>query len=86
MKKMPFIRKGDLLDMGGMVGLVIKVHTRVEPQMSSQLVLDGNPVDCNAHYVATVWVDGEHTRYKFDVRFFWESKWCHVDMLSLIHI
>ena len=51
--------------------------------MGSQLVLDGNPVDLNAHYVASLWVEEEAVRYKFDVRFFWESRWCRVDQISV---
>ena len=39
--------------MGGSdTAVVLEVHTSQEPHMSSQLVLDGNPVECTAHYEA----------------------------------
>ena len=79
---MPFVKKGDLVDLGPIVAVVLDVHTRSEPHMGSQLVLDGNPVDCTAHYVASLLVGENTVRYKFDVRFFWEIRWCHVDVIS----
>ena len=84
---MPFVKKGDLVQLrdgpGPIVAVVLQVHTSSEPDMRSQLVLDGNPVDCNAHYVASLWVGEESVRYKFDVRFFWEVRSCHVDVISV---
>ena len=65
------------------VAVVLEVHTSREPHMGSQLVLDGNPVDLNAHYVASLLVDGDPCRYKFDVRFWWETRECHVDVITV---
>ena len=87
MKQMPFVKKGDLVQLrdgpGPIVAVVLEVHTRSEPHMGSQLVMDGNPVDCNAHYVASLLVGEEAVRYKFDVRFWWETRECHVDMITV---
>ena len=84
---MPFVKRGDLVQLRDtadpIVAVVLEVHTSREPHMGSQLVLDGNPVDLNAHYVASLWVEEEAVRYKFDVRFFWESRWCRVDQISV---
>ena len=82
MQHMPFIKKGDLVNLGPAVAVVIQVHTSSEPPMGSQLVLDGNPVDCAAHYVASLLIEGKWVRYKFEVRFFWESRWCRVDVIT----
>ena len=78
---MPFVKEGDLIQLPGpgpAVGLVLSVRTSSEPDMRSQLVIDGNPVDCNAHYVAEVWVEERAVWYKFDVGFYWEGGGCQV--------
>ena len=80
---MPFVKRGDLVDLGPIVAVVLQVHTSSEPHMGSQLVMDGNPVDCNAHYVASLLVGEDTVQYKFDVRFFWESRGCHVDVITV---
>ena len=87
MKHMPFVKKGDLVHLrdgpGPIVAVVLEVHTRSEPHMGSQLVLDGNPIDCTAHYVASLLVEGSPVRYKFDVRFWWETRACRVNRISV---
>lgn len=80
---MPFVKRGDLIVGGSDTAVVLEVHTSQEPHMSSQLVLDGNPVECTAHYVASLLLEGEPCRYKFEVRFWWESRGCRVEGVTL---
>ena len=79
---MPFVKRGDLVQLGPVFAVVLEVHTSSEPSMGSQLVLDGNPIDLDAHYVASLWIEGAAVRYKFDVRFFWHAKECRVDIVT----
>ena len=86
MKHMPFVKKGDLVHLrdgpGPIVAVVLEVHTRSEPHMGSQLVMDGNPITCSAHYVALVLIEERRVRYKFDVRFEWNHSTCRIDTIT----
>ena len=80
---MPFVKKGDLIDLGPVVAVVLEVFSSSEPSMGSQLVLDGNPVDLDAQYEASLLVEGSPVRYSFLVRFFWQTRACQVDVISV---
>ena len=72
--QLPLVRIGDLFDMGPLgCGPVLDVLSSREPVLGSQLVMDGNPIKCNAGYVAILLLKGAPFTIEVGVWFVWEE-------------
>ena len=71
--QLPFVKPGDLFDMGVLgCGPVLEVPMSREPCLGNQLVMDGNPIKCNAGYHAVLLIGGAPFPIEVGVWFVWE--------------
>ena len=80
--QLPLVKPGDLFDMGVLgCGPVMEVTMSREPCLHNQLVMDGNPIKCNAGYHAVLLIGGEPFPVEVGVWFVWEDREiCEVEM------
>ena len=72
--QLPLLKRGDLFDMGALgCGPVMEVTMRREPCLGNQLVMDGNPIECNAGYHAVLLLGGEPFPIEVEAWFHWSG-------------
>lgn len=77
--QLPLLKRGDLFDMGVLgCGPVMEVTMSREPVLGNQLVMDGNPIECNAGYHAVMLLLGEPFPIEVEAWFHWSGgEVCH---------
>ena len=80
--QLPLVKQGDLFDMGVLgCGPVMEVTMSREPVLGNQLVMDGNPIECNAGYHAILLLGGEPFPIEVEAWFHWSGgEVCHSEI------